>query len=222
MREKGFTLVELLVVIAIIALLMSILMPALSRAKKQAMRVVCLNNCKQMGMAAILYAEDYDEYLPRNGGRWITLFMPYIGGLSNNVADYREVEVYNCPMYPDKKQTVDYVVSSWHRSESGSQEYKGYTKLSEWRSPAQKIYLADNEFGYWRPIIRNEADLRSKRGVFDVWKPIHLPSWPVDRDFDERRAAKARHKDGCNAVYLDGRSDWVKAEDNLPNLWNLD
>jgi prepilin-type N-terminal cleavage/methylation domain-containing protein len=59
-KRKGFTLIELLVVIAIIALLMSILMPALSRVKKQARTVACLSQLKQWGLWFTMYAEDYN------------------------------------------------------------------------------------------------------------------------------------------------------------------
>ena len=62
---KAFTLVELLVVIAIIALLMGILMPALRRVKKQAEATTCLSNLKQIGLAASLYAEDFERSIPR-------------------------------------------------------------------------------------------------------------------------------------------------------------
>jgi len=61
-KTKGFTLVELLVVIAIIALLMSILMPALSRVKKQAKAVICQSNLKQWGFIFSMYTGDYDGY----------------------------------------------------------------------------------------------------------------------------------------------------------------
>ena len=57
---NGFTLIELLVVIAVIAVLMAILMPALQRAKEQGKRAACLSNLKQLGLAWMLYAEDYD------------------------------------------------------------------------------------------------------------------------------------------------------------------
>jgi len=59
-KRRAFTLVELLVVIAIIALLMSILMPALSKVKKQAKLVLCQSNLRQMGICFNMYANDWD------------------------------------------------------------------------------------------------------------------------------------------------------------------
>jgi len=69
MRRKGFTLVELLVVIAIIALLMGILMPALARVRQLAFRMVCGSNLSGIGKAMLIYANDYEDELPRAGGR---------------------------------------------------------------------------------------------------------------------------------------------------------
>ncbi len=69
MKTKGFTLVELLVVIAIIALLMGILMPALARVRQLAFRMTCGSNLSGIGKAMLLYANDYDDELPRGAGR---------------------------------------------------------------------------------------------------------------------------------------------------------
>ncbi|MGA2093419.1 MAG: prepilin-type N-terminal cleavage/methylation domain-containing protein [Sedimentisphaerales bacterium] len=64
MRRKAFTLVELLVVISVIAILMAILAPAVVGARRQAKKVFCLNNLRQLGMAANSYAQNNDDYYP--------------------------------------------------------------------------------------------------------------------------------------------------------------
>lgn len=64
MNQKAFTLIELLVVIAIIAMLMTVLIPSLARAKEQGREVYCQNNLRQMHIAATVYAENHRGYYP--------------------------------------------------------------------------------------------------------------------------------------------------------------
>ncbi len=99
--KMGFTLIELLVVIAIIAILAAILFPVFAQARAQARKVVCLSNMKQIGLASMMYVQDYDEiFAPNrlykdgtntdiapNGATWHALIYPYI----------KNSEIFFCP-----------------------------------------------------------------------------------------------------------------------------
>lgn len=86
-----FTLIELLVVIAIISILASMLLPALSRARQQAMTATCQNQQKQLGTAFMLYADEFDDFLPPSMISWDN---PWSMLILDHVGSY---DVYHCP-----------------------------------------------------------------------------------------------------------------------------
>ena len=232
-KRFGFTLIELLVVIAIIALLMGILMPALSKVRKQARGTTCLSGLKQIGLAANLYAADNDTYIPRGagggGGIWFIQFLPYLGQ-KGNTGDYRNVAVYTCKSFPrtgmglydipNSEQTVCYVINGWTFSGQNDDQGSpviGATKLSVFKKPARTLYLTDNEDGEYRPIIQGEDSQEISR--CDVFDPGHLPTSDSQDILRGRRIAHARHREGCNVLFLDWHSEYIATANHTINLW---
>ncbi len=97
MRTKGFTLIELLVVIAIIAILAAILFPVFARAREKARQNSCLSNVKQLTLGIMMYANDYDEYMPPVLAAWVVLpswrtcIYPYV----------KNLQIFQCPSRPN-------------------------------------------------------------------------------------------------------------------------
>jgi len=224
-RDGAFTLIELLVVIAIIALLMGILVPVLHKAREQGKDVICRSNLRQIGIGASLYAEEWDLHVPRGSAEktaWYMLFMPFLAQKPVN-NDYRTVEIYRCPSYPDKDQTVCYVVNGWDftdRNDKTGSEIRTSSRLTICTRRTETLYLVDNENGSWRPIIRSATDTPNVY-LLDVWNPGHMPLSESHDTWTGRRVARARHRNGCNCLYLDWHVEWMAAEDMTADTWRF-
>lgn len=134
--SRGFTLIELLVVVAIIAVLISILLPALGLAKKQAKQLLCNTNLRSMGQAMMLYADENDGVVVRaelesnqsedyvHYSQTLLKYLEWNGKISglygsrvrlpvNLINALRQTPTFQCPSFPEVEQQLDYVVSAF-------------------------------------------------------------------------------------------------------------
>jgi len=108
-RRSAFTLIELLVVIAIIAILAAILFPVFAQAREKARAISCISNTKQMGTAALMYAQDYDETLVAAGNRYEHQNVQCFNGNSNYNANPRAWVDWEIPLIPYIKNTEVFI-----------------------------------------------------------------------------------------------------------------
>jgi prepilin-type N-terminal cleavage/methylation domain-containing protein/prepilin-type processing-associated H-X9-DG protein len=229
-KNRAFTLIELLVVIAIIAILASLLLPALAKAKQKGQSTVCFNDLKQVGLAMLMFADEHDDMIPRgtagNAPRWWLEFMPYVpeGGTKK---DYRNIRIFKCPSYPipkdtpNKKQVITYVINAWDfRSTRDTVGYEqlGMSKITAFQQPSGSAYLLDNENDTWRPIVTGFRDPQT--ALNDVWRTSHLPYDLQGRRLsNDRRIAAERHSTGSNILYLDGHAGYRDAKQIKTDLF---
>ena len=210
---KGFTLIELLVVIAIIALLLSILMPALNKVKEQARIIVCGSNLSQAGRAIYAYATEFDGYVPPHGGfnssHQYIMGSTFGSGVENTglgllVAEpfgwsttgyLPDAEALICPSDKPEKHGVTYRDKGYffHVSASDQMSYI-------------RIYIVDNEYSPLPTRYRLEKS---------PGKAVHLIEqgyWYDNTPYFDFYFNPPFHKDGMNILHMDGRAHFVKAK----------
>jgi len=128
----------------------------------------------------------------------------YLGEKASQDGDYRNVKMYRCKAYPNKEQTVCYLINAW---KDGDDEFRGLGSLLKIRRRAEKVYLADHEDGEYRPIV-TDKDSPGLAGI-DAFRLEHLGHSESD---SLRRVASRRHKQGYNALFLDWHVAYVRVD----------
>jgi prepilin-type N-terminal cleavage/methylation domain-containing protein/prepilin-type processing-associated H-X9-DG protein len=222
-KRNGFTLIELLVVVAIIAVLISMLLPALSRARGSAKQVVCLSNMKSYGTALYIYLGENNSIFPYffydESYDWSTCWFNTLGPLAglekrtddrNNVAKGRQcvadVDTWigvNYGVRVEQNTPLTYRGPFVYRFMNGK-TYPNVT-LSGIDNPSEYLAFADVRSNYyfyspWQWGLNYDSD---KDGRFDSNINI-AASW---EGLYNGAAAKI-HNNGMNAIFCDGSGRW--------------
>ena len=222
--KRGFTLIELLVVISIIALLIAILLPALSASKKSASRVQCLSNSRQWVQAIYSYAVDNDGELiagdaPNASRTWVWFYQESWETLRDG---YGLLEGSGCTafddnpppyFYVDNFQGSSYTVTGWvywgNRADEWMAEPYVTPKTIDDPNLATSNTLL-NCFHY------NQADLGAK------WRSVspHISASTDTHAFLEKGEAWVEFE-GMNTGYMDGSASWTPGSE-LTRIRNAD
>jgi len=232
--RRGFTLVELLVVIGIIAVLIAILLPALSKARAAANRVVCLSNVKQLYGGFLLYTSDSKGYFPTcafatDGASYMQMNDDWIWWEANRnlddsaIAKYLSVggeqfkKLLRCPADNfDGRKTSPGIAPgqgpyrySYNMNSvfaSNDIDLSARTKIWQWRAPSRKILLTETLEKYsTEPAWDYAAPLTRRHGVAKCLAPSGVIG------IDGLMGANV------SAVFLDGHAESVN-EDFTNNL----
>ena len=240
-NKQGFTLIELLVVIAIIALLLSVLLPGLRKAKEQARKVICKSNLSQLGKAIEMYEMEYDNkrFAMRNNwsetdGYWWAKLAPYFQD-SYKVDDQegKVIDALICPSAPASKYdpmvqeragtTTGYYGTAtrpwgWTRSNgstAGSYTINGWIGYDSLYDEARKEYMYSN----WLDVAPNVPMFGC--GIWAAAWPNGGNPPPDDLQSGKPRSGMAhfcvdRHNKQVNLIY----KDLSVADTDLAELWD--
>lgn len=201
----AFTLVELLVVIAIIAILASMLLPTLSKARIRAAATVCKSNVKQWLTATHLYAAGHDDLLPPDGlayppagepkGSWLTHLPREIGLATYNDQDWRtnpltqaSGSIWLCPGNTNRSDGVNLFHYAINANINNRASLGRETKLFEISRPEVTVWIFDNQhrrsWGTHNAVHTNTHGRTAHIGFFDGHvQQFKLPDyWDVKKD----------------------------------------
>ncbi len=198
--RPAFTLIELLVVVAIIALLVSVLLPSLARARAQARSTIDASNLKQIGNAQMLYASESKGYIARGGNdtapSWIKL-LPRQFGDRKTYSNVNDVPVHKYPVFqcPERAMTIDrpcldYVINTFkhdiQRNQPWSSSYtvieqQDPTSLEVWKLPATVLLIGDAawEKGRAEDGANTTGDLYNARQKYQA---VQEGKYALDKD----------------------------------------
>jgi len=216
-RLFGFTLIELLVVIAIIAVLAAMLLPALGRSKETGRRIACVNNLKQLGAAAIMYADDYRGYFPPRSSveRWPAEFSGNFRalGLLRCLTDAPQTPstgVTDTNKYPADAAPRSYIINGWNDyfkrtlSDSDFQAYMAASSHTCFRLNAIQ-HPSDT-------IVLGEKKTASPHYYMDLLEPGRSQDFPgVVLGNDDTELEQGRHV-GLGPGTRSGGSDYAMAD----------